>query len=406
MRRVAITGLGIVSVLGQDLETVSQSLRAGKSGIVASQTRRELGFASPLTGQLSAWDGGKSRLSRKLRRSMAEPAAYAAVAALDAIEHSGLDPERLKSWDVGCIMGNDSTVAPSAHVAEKTRQLGYTSGLGAGAIFQVMNSTVSMNLSTMLGTRGANWTLSAACASGGHALGQAQMLIGSGQQEIVICGGAQELSWESMAAFDALGAFASRDDQPESACRPFAKSRDGLVPSGGGACLIAESWDHAVARGAHIHAELVSYAFSANGGHLSCPTVAGPTYAMRRALELAKLQPGDIDYVSAHATSTPVGDLLEGLSLLEVFGRDGAAVSSTKSMTGHECWMSGASEVIYSLLMMRDGFLAPNINLDELDPELAGLNVVRETRSVRPRTVLSNSFGFGGTNSALVLRAA
>ena len=406
MRRIAITGLGIVSVLGQDLDTVSQSLQAGKSGIVASQARRDLGFASPLTGQLSGWDGGKSRLSRKLRRSMAEPAAYAAVAALDALEHSGLDPERLKSWDVGCIMGNDSTVAPSAEVAEKTRELGYTSGLGAGAIFQVMNSTVSMNLSTMLGTRGANWTLSAACASGAHALGQAHMLIGSGSQEIVVCGGAQELSWESMAAFDALGAFSSRDDQPEAACRPFAKSRDGLVPSGGGACLILESWDHAVARGADIHAELVSYAFSSNGGHLSCPTVEGPTFAMKRALELAHIRPDEIDYVSAHATATPVGDLLEGRSLLEVFGRDGAPVSSTKSMTGHECWMSGASEVIYSLLMMRDGFLAPNINLDELDPELAGLNVVRETRSERPRTVLSNSFGFGGTNSALVIRAA
>jgi 3-oxoacyl-[acyl-carrier-protein] synthase-1 len=303
------------------------------------------------------------------------------------------------------IIGNDSTVQASATVARRTLEAGYTGALGYGAIFQVMGSTATMNLSTLLGTRGANWTVAAACASGAHALGQAHTLIGSGQQEIVIAGGTQELSWESMTAFDALRAFSTRIADPQGASRPFAKDRDGLVPSGGAAVLVVESYEHARARGARIYAEICAYAFSSNGNHLTAPTVEGPVYCMRKALADAKLKPADIDYVNAHAASTPIGDLQEGRSILEVFGRDGAPVSSTKSMTGHECWMSGASEVIYSVLMMRDGFLAGNRNLSEIDPELAGLNVIPEAVNQSPRLVLSNSFGFGGTNSVLILKA-
>ena len=403
-RRTAITGLGVVSCLGSDLDTVADGLRAGRSGIGVDPNRVERGFFSPLTGQLEGWDGGRRRLSRKLRRSMHEPALYGAVAALDAIEDAGLDRARLKAWDVGVIVGNDSTVAPSADSVARTRQAGETRGLGSGAIFQIMNSTVTMNLSTMLGTRGANWTLSAACASGGHAIGQAAMLIASGQQEIVLAGGAQELNWESMAAFDALGAFSRRLDAPAAACRPFDRDRDGLVPSGGAAILVLESLEAAQKRGARIYAEIVSYAFSSNGDHLSCPNVEGPAWCIQRALNLAQVRTDEIDYINAHATSTPAGDGREGRALLEVFGAEGPPVSSTKSMTGHECWMSGASEVVYSLLMMRDGFVAPNINLETLDPELAGLNVADTTLARPLRTVLSNSFGFGGTNSALVLR--
>ncbi len=404
MRRIAITGMGIVSCVGSELDAVSAALRTGKRGLVHDPRRVELGFQSSLTGRLADWDGG-TRLSRKHRKSMHEPALYAAVSALDAIEDAGLDPERLQRWDVGVIVGNDSTVAPSADVAAKTRASGSTRGLGSGAIFQVMNSTATMNLSTILGTRGANWTVSAACASGAHAVGQAAMLIGSGAQEIVLAGGAQELSWEAMAAFDALGAFTGRSD-PQTACRPFDADRDGLVPSGGAAILVLEELDAAIRRGARIYGEVVSYAFSSNGAHLSAPTVAGPVYCMSRALKQAGLRASDIDYINAHATSTPVGDLLEGRAILEVFGRDGPPVSSTKAMTGHECWMSGASELVYSVLMMRDHFLAPNCNLDRLDPELAGLNVVSEPTSASPATVLSNSFGFGGTNSALIVQAA
>ena len=247
--------------------------------------------------------------------------------------------------------------------------------------------------------------MSAACASGAHSIGQAQMLIGSGQQEIVLAGGAQEIDWPAMAAFDALKAFASAGTDPTRASRPFAADRDGLVPSGGAAMLVIESETHARNRGAHIYGYVAGYAFSSNGNHLTEPTVDGPVRCMRRALEQAGLSIAEVDYVNAHATSTPVGDLVEGRALLEVFGAGGPPVSSTKSLTGHECWMSGASEVLYSLLMMRDGFLAPNANLDALDPELTGLNVIPEMVEARPRTVLSNAFGFGGTNSSVVVRA-
>jgi 3-oxoacyl-[acyl-carrier-protein] synthase-1 len=268
-----------------------------------------------------------------------------------------------------------------------------------------MNSTVSMNLSTLLGTRGANWTVSGACASGAHALGQAMWLIQSGAQEIVIAGAAQELSWESMAAFDALHAFSRNIEQPDRASRPFDQERDGLVPSGGAAILVLESAEHADKRGARRYGELVAYAFSSNGDHLSHPNAEGPAYCMQHALRQARLSPADIDYINAHATSTVPGDLSEGQAILKVFGADGPVVSSTKSMTGHECWMSGASEMVYSLLMIRNGFIAPNRNLERLDPALVGLNVSDQAVDLRPRHVMSNSFGFGGTNSALIVRA-
>ena len=406
MRRTVVTGMGIVSSLGCDLDTVSESLRRGRSGIVCDPERERLGFASALTGRLLGWNGGPT-LDRKTHKSMHEPALFGTAAALSALDHSGLDRERLRSPDAGVIFGNDSTSSASAAAAARVREAGYTGALGSGAIFQMMASTVTMNLATLLGVRGANWTVAAACASSAHAVGQAAMLIGAGQQEIVISGGAQELGWESMAAFDALKTFSNRRDAPEKASRPFDRNRDGLVPSGGGAALVLESREHALSRGARIWGEVAGYAFASNGiAHLSAPTVEGPVFCMKRALSQAKLKPSDIDYVKAHATSTPTGDLLEGRAILEVFGRDGPPVSSTKSMTGHECWMSGVSELVYSMLMMRDGFIAPNINLDTLDPELAGLNVVAQTGTRGPRTVLSNSFGFGGTNASIILVAS
>ncbi len=400
--RTVITGLGAVSTMGCDLDVVSAGLRSGRSGVVSDPERTALGFASPLTGRLHGWEGGKARLSRKARKSMGEAATYAAVASLDALADAGLEPSDLASDEAGVIVGNDSTVGDADAMLAKLRSAGYTGAIGSGAIFQVMNSSVTMNLATLFGVRGANWTLSAACASGAHSIGQAHMLIASGQQEVVLCGGAQELSWQSMGAFDALKAFASETPDPTRGSRPFSADRDGLVPSGGAAMLICESESRARARGARIYAEVAGYAFSSNGNHLSSPTVAGPSTAMRKALRRAGLD--TVDYINAHATATPVGDLMEGRALLDVFGADGPPVSSTKSMTGHECWMSGASEVLYSLLMMRDGFLAPNINLERLDPELSGLNVVTQAVEARPETILSNAFGFGGTNSSLVLR--
>lgn len=406
-RRTAITGLGIVSCLGSSLDSVSDALRRGQSGIVVDPERVERGFFSPLTGAIANWDGGNARLSRKHRKSMHQPAAYAAVACLDAVADSGLDHDRLRAFDCGVIVGNDSTAAPSVDVAARTLEAGETRGIGSGAIFQVMNSTVTMNLSTLFGTQGANWTLSAACASGAHAIGQAHMLIGSGAQTVMLCGGAQEINWQAMAAFDALGAFSRRLNEPARASRPFDADRDGLIPSGGAAMLVLEDWQHARDRGARIYAEVLSFAFTSNGDHLSKPTVAGPRRCMEMALAGAQLRPDQIDYVNAHATSTPVGDRMEGRALLDVFGETGGPlVSSTKSMTGHECWMSGASEVLYSTLMMRDGFIAGTRNLERLDAELARLNVIASSQSGGPSTVLSNSFGFGGTNSALVIRGA
>jgi 3-oxoacyl-[acyl-carrier-protein] synthase-1 len=402
-RRTVITGLGIVSCLGSTLDDVSRSLQNGTTGIAIDPKRVELGFASPLVGQLRGWNGG-TVLGRKVRRSMHEPALYGAIAALDALEDAKLDHDRLRAWDAGVIVGNDSTVVPGAATVQKTLERGYTGALGSGAVFQVMNSTVTMNLSTLFGIRGANWTVSAACASGAHALGQAHMLIGSGAQEVVLAGGTQELGWEATTAFDALGAFSKRVDSPGEACRPFDRDRDGLVPSGGAAMLVLESLDHARARGAEIYGEILSYAFSSNGDHLSSPTVDGPAWCMARALTLANVAPSEIDFVSAHATSTLVGDLQEGLAIGRVFSDARPAVTSTKSMTGHECWMSGASEMVYSLLMMRDGFIAPNANLQTIDPQLTHLNLSAHARALRPRTILSNSFGFGGTNSALVVR--
>jgi 3-oxoacyl-[acyl-carrier-protein] synthase-1 len=401
--RVAITGMGAVSCLGLDLDSISTSLRCGRSGIEVDPVRAQLGFRSPLTGVIRGYDP-RNYVSRKQLRSMAQPAQFAVGATFDAIQDAGLDPDALRAPGVGLIVGNDSCAEPSAEVAESVKQSGETRHLGSGRIIQVMTSTASMNLATLLGVQGACWTVSGACASGAHALGQAFLLIRGGLQDTVICGGAQEVSWQSMASFDALGTFAKADD-PTRASRPFDRGRNGLVPSGGAAMLVLERLDQALQRGARVYAELVGYAFSCDGGHLTQPDGVGAARVMREVLRQAERSPGEVEYINAHATSTPVGDLVEGRSLIDVFGRPTPPVSSTKSMTGHECWMAGASEVVYASLMMRDGFLAPNVNLDELEPELSGLDVVAAARERRPRLVLSCSFGFGGTNAALLLEA-
>jgi 3-oxoacyl-[acyl-carrier-protein] synthase I len=402
--RVVITGMGIVSCLGTSLDKVSQALRTGTSGIAIDPERQQLGFRSPLSGVIRDYDV-RAYVNRKQAKTMGQPAEFAVGAAVEAVRDSGLPLEALRDPGAGLIVGNDSCALPVLEACELVRQHKETRQIGSGSIIQVMNSTVSMNLATFFGTRGAAWTVSGACASGAHALGQAYLLIQCGMQDVVLCGGAQEINWAGMASFDALGAF-GRHEEPARACRPFDKARSGLVPSGGAAMLVLERLDRAVARGARIHAEVLGYAFSSDGAHLTQPSGDGAVRAMRDALARARVSASEVEYVNAHATGTPAGDLVEGKSILEVFGGRSPPVSSTKSMTGHECWMAGASEVIYSALMMRDGFLAPNINLDELDPELSGLDVIARTRPVRPRLVLSNSFGFGGTNAALVLAAA
>lgn len=395
--------MGIWSCLGKDLKEVCDALRAGRSGIGVDQARLDYGYRSGLTGIVER-PVLKKLLDRRSRVGLSEEAEYAYMASREAFENAGITAEMLEEEEVGIIFGNDSSARPVVEAARIMDEKHDSAMLGSGLIFQSMNSTVTMNLSTIFRLRGINFTVSAACASGSHAIGLGYAMIKQGLQKTVLCGGAQEVNCYAMATFDALGAFSVRMDHPEAASRPFDQGRDGLVPSGGAAAVVLEDYDHAVARGAKILAEVVGYGFSSNGGGISQASDEGSVVAMQRALADAAMKPSDIDYINAHATSTPQGDHYEALALSRLFGGSDTWVSSTKSMTGHECWMAGASEVVYSLLMMQHGFVAPNINLNEPDEAAATLRLARETVECEVKTVLSNSFGFGGTNSALVLR--
>jgi 3-oxoacyl-[acyl-carrier-protein] synthase-1 len=322
---------------------------------------------------------------------------------MEALANANIDLDFLTKNEVGILYGNDSSAIPVIDAIDIVRAKKDTTLIGSGSIFQSMNSTITMNLSVILKLRGINLTISAACASSSHAIGLAYVLISQGFQDIIICGGGQEINAESMGSFDGLSAFSTREDDPTKASRPFDKDRDGLVPSGGAATVIVESLESALKRGANILGEIRGYGFSSNGDHISVPNVEGPRTSLERALKNANLTPRDIDYINAHATSTPVGDINEGKAILDIFGDCNTPISSTKSMTGHEMWMGGASEIIYSLLMMKNGFIAPNINFNGADDELARLNIIPETREQNIDTILSNSFGFGGTNSTLIV---
>ncbi len=400
--RVVITGMGIYSCIGTNLEEVKQSLFEGKSGIVVDEERLAFGFKSPLTGMVPVPDL-KKVLNRRQRISMGEESEYAYMATTEALAQAKLREEDLGKREVGILFGNDSVSKAVIEATDIVREKQDTQLIGSGAIFKSMNSTVTMNLATIFGLSGVNMTISAACASGSHAIGLGYMFIQQGLQDMIICGGAQEINPYAMASFDGLGVFATDISHPQQASRPFDKKRTGLVPSGGAATVILESYESAVNRGAPIIAEIIGYGFSSNGGHISTPNIDGPAKAMRRALDQAKIQADDIAYINAHATSTPIGDANEAKAILDVFG-DKPYVSSTKSMTGHECWMAGASEIVYSTLMMQHGFIAPSINLEEPDDDIKELNFVSHTIKQEFDIYLSNSFGFGGTNSALVVK--
>jgi 3-oxoacyl-[acyl-carrier-protein] synthase-1 len=386
-----------------NIEAVSASLRAGKSGVTVDEKRKELGFRSPMTGAIKDFRPHET-LSRKQLKTMPDFAVQAYTAAMDAIAMSGLSLKEIRSAETGLVFGCDSSCLAAIEQARMVLEQGDTMGIGSGFIFRSMTSTVTMNLNTLLKTRGACWSISSACSSGGHAVGQAADLIALGRQERVICGGAQEINWESMCSFDAINAFSTRIDAPQEASRPFDKSRDGLVPGGGAAAILLERYDLAEKRGATILGEVLSYGFSSDGANLSVPSEEGISSAMGKALKNAGLEPSEIDYICAHATSTPLGDAVEASSISTVFGDKKPFVSSTKSMTGHELWMSGASQVVYSTVMAKDGFIAPNANFHEPDDSSAGLNIVRTAIPEPPRMVLCNSAGFGGTNSCLVLK--
>lgn len=404
MKRVVITGMGIWSCLGTDIETVKQSLFEGKSGIGLFPERLEYGYRSGLSGIVEEPVITKQMIDRHTRAGMSEEARYAYMASRQAFEQAGISDDYLREHEVGCIFGNDSSAKPVIESSKIMDEKHDSAMLGYGLIFQSMNSTVNMNLSTIFHLRGVNFTISAACASGSHSIGLGYMLIKQGLQDMVLCGGAQETNYYSMASFDALGAFSVRMDEPTKASRPFDRDRDGLIPSGGAAALVLEDYDHAIARGATILAEVVGYGFSSNGGGISQPSDDGSVIAMNRAMQDAGVMPDDIDYINAHATSTPQGDMYEAIALNRLFKGKRAMISSTKSMTGHECWMAGASEIVYSIIMMQNNFVAPNINFENPDEHSVHLNLVTKTTPAELKTVLSNSFGFGGTNSALVIK--
>lgn len=402
MKKVVVTGIGLWGCLGKNTQEVTESLRTGRSGIGLDSARLEYGYQSGLTGIVER-PKLKGLLDRRMRTGLPEEGEYAFMASKEAFAMAGIDEDYMFGNEIGCIFGNDSSSTPVIEAARIMEAKHDSALLGSGYIFQSMNSTVTMNMSTIFHLRGVNFTVSAACASGSHSIGLGYMMIKQGLQDMVLCGGAQEVNVYSMATFDALGAFSKRMDEPERASRPFDRDRDGLIPSGGAAALVLEDRDHAIARGATILCEVTGYGFSSNGGGISQPSDDGSVLAMQRAMNDAGIAASQIDYINAHATSTPQGDMFEAKALARLFGNERALISSTKGMTGHECWMAGASEIVYSILMMQHNFVAPNVNFENPDEYSAPLNIAAQTVETELHTVLSNSFGFGGTNSALII---
>ncbi len=401
-RRVVITGMGIYSVLGKDLDEVKESLIEGKSGIGIDERRKELGFRSLLTGVIER-PNLKGLLTRRERIGLPAQGEYSYMATREAFKNAKIDQEFLDKNDVGILFGNDSSAMPVIESIDRVRETKDTTLIGSGAIFKSMNSSITMNLSVIFKLRGINFTVSGACASSSHAIGMAYVLIKHGYQDTILCGGGQEINAESMGSFDGLSAFSVHHEDPTKASRPFDKDRDGLIPSGGGAAIVVESLESAIKRGAPIIAEIKGYGFSSNGDHISNPNEEGPAESLKNCLNDANMKPEDIDYINAHATSTPIGDIMEARALASVFGENSVPISSTKGMTGHEMWMGGASEVIYSTLMMQNSFIAPNINFKELGPDVPKINIISKTTDHNIDTFLSNSFGFGGTNSSLIV---
>ena len=403
MNRVVITGIGIYSSIGKNLDEVRESLYNGRSGIVLDPERKEYGFQSALTGRVER-PQLKGILDRRSRVCMPQQAEFAYMSTAEALKIADITPDFLQKNEVGILFGNDSSTPPVIECVDIIRKTRDTTMVGSGSVFQSMNSSVTMNLSVVFQLKGINFTISSACASGSHAIGMGYLMIRHGYQKTIICGGAQEVNLFCVGSFDALGAFSKLESEPEKASKPFDKFRDGLVPSGGAATVILEDLDSAIKRGAPILAEVIGYGFSSDGVHISVPDIDGPVRGIEMAMKDACLGPEKIDYINAHATSTPIGDQNEARAIDTVFGKHRPVISSTKSMTGHEMWMAGASEVVYSIIMMQNSFVAPNINFTEPDEFSAKLNITPVTIQKNIETFLSNSFGFGGTNSCLIIK--
>ena len=401
MRRVVVTGYGIVSSIGNSAAEVLASLRAGRSGVRASEEYRELGFRSHVHAPVDI--DLAERIDRKLRRFMSDSSGYAWVAMSEALERAGLGEEEIVDPRVGLVVGTGG--ASNEYVlmnAELARSKGARK-VGPYMVTRCMSSAVAANLATAFRIRGTSYSISSACATSAHCIGHAAELIQWGKQDMVFAGGADEVHWGSSAMFDGMGALSSRyNDAPERASRPYDAERDGFVISGGGGMLVLEALDHAQARGAPIIAELVGYGATSDGADMVQPSGEGAARCMRMALEGVD---GPVDYLNSHGTSTPVGDMRELEAVRAVFGAAAPPISSTKSLGGHALGAAGVNEAIHCLLMMEHGFIAASANIENLDPAAAGFDIVRERRDgARIDTVMSNSFGFGGANATLVFR--
>jgi len=403
MRKVVITGIGVYSCIGKNRFEALDSLYNGKSGVGIDPERKNQGFRSALTGLISIPDLHPF-LDRRQRNTLPEEGAYAYVATSEALDMAKIDGDFLSKHSVGILYGNDSTADAVVSSMDIIRSKKDTTMVGSGSIFKSMNSTVSMNLSVIFKLKGINMTISAACASGSHAIGLGALLIGGGFQDIIVCGGAQEVNACAVGSFDGISAFSVRENEPQKASRPFDRDRDGLIPSGGAATVIIESEESAKKRGASILGEIVGYGFSSNGEHISNPNAGGLQYSLEMAIRQADCKLKDIPYINAHATSTQIGDAMEAQAINNVFGNVKPFVASTKAFTGHEMWMAGAAEIVYSLLMMHNNFIAPNINFENPDEYSAKLNIPTKRIETQFDTFLSNSFGFGGTNSTLIVK--
>ena len=400
MKRVVITGLGIVSSIGNNVEEVLASLKSGRSGISHSESFAENGLRSQVWGKPDMET--KEHIDRKAFRFMGDAAAYAYIAMQQAIDDAKLPPEQVSNFRTGIVAGSGG--ASSANIvssADTLRNKG-VKRVGPYAVPKTMSSTVSACLATPFKIKGVNYSISSACSTSAHCIGNAAELIQLGKQDIVFAGGGEEVDWSLAMMFDGMGALSTKyNATPEQASRTYDANRDGFVISGGGGMVVVEELEHALARGAHIYAEIVGYGATSDGFDMVAPSGEGAVRCMQQAMEGVE---GKVDYLNTHGTSTPVGDVKELGAIAEVFGEQSPAISATKAMTGHALGAAGVHEAIYSLLMMENSFVAPSINVEQLDEKAAGLDIVTEVRDAELNMVMSNSFGFGGTNATLLMK--
>lgn len=400
MKRAVITGIGIVSSIGNNQQEVLESLKTGRSGITRAQEFADLGLRSQVWGNIKL--DPSELIDRKAMRFMGDAAAYAYLAMQEAMADAGLSEEQISDPRIGLVVGSGGASSKTqVEAADILREKG-VKRVGPYAVPKTMSSTCSACLATPFKIKGVNYSISSACSTSAHCIGHAVELIQLGKQDIIFAGGGEEVHWTLAMEFDAMGALSSKyNETPEKASRTYDASRDGFVISGGGGIVVVEELEHALARGATIYAEIVGYGATSDGYDMVAPSGEGAVRCMQMAMQGID---APIDYINTHGTSTPVGDVKELGAIQQVFGGKSPAISATKAMTGHALGAAGVHEAIYSLLMMKHSFIAPSINISELDAEAAGLDIVSETRQAELNTVMSNSFGFGGTNATLVMQ--